>query len=130
MVRRLRMAEFRLVTALVVMLAMLPFPFGTSHSHAPSAFKQAEALRHAALAPAALGDHDHRHDDGTPEERLPGHLHGHTAAAHSHETAVPVTSFAAPRRAEVQVWRPDYLARARSSPSFGIERPPRPINAV
>ena len=131
MVRRLRMAEFRLVTTLVMMLGMLPFSLSTFPSHAPFAFKQAEALRHAVLGgPTALGDHDHSHDDGAPEERLPGHLHGHNPADHSHETAVPVTSFAAPRQADVQVWRPDYLALARSSPSFGIERPPRPIGAV
>jgi hypothetical protein len=86
-----------------------------------------------AFSQAAEGWHDHAHssedghvhEDGSDEERDPGHRHDHNPFDHSHETMgpVPVISMADPNVFALQ--RPAYGISARTGPPLYIERPPK-----
>ena len=96
--------------------------------HNAYAIAQAETTRHAALA-ADIADHGHSHDDGEPDERLPGHVHGHNINDHVQETAdlADFVPFDAPGfvRAVTRHDRQD----APSAVAAGLERPPRSVVA-
>jgi hypothetical protein len=97
-----------------------------SAGHNAHAVAQAEAVRHADLA-AETAAHGHSHEEGEPDERLPGHAHGHNSADHIHETAnvVGVFHLGAPRfvRTTIQL---EHQQAASGKPG-GLERPPRSV---
>ncbi len=107
-----------------MVLGMLVSPISGLASHHPAAL-DAETARHAELA-AQIEPHDHVHDDGTEEERSPGHAH-HDPADHTHEKASMLPGLAPLIPMISKTW----LAYA---PRFGdldtrsrLDRPPRPI---
>ncbi len=79
----------RAVIALVLAIAIGSAPPLTVIAHNPNVLVAREFERHSALGGADLfdqqGDHGHSHDDARPDERRPGHLHGHDPSDHSHE---------------------------------------------
>lgn len=94
--------------------------------HNSQALAQAEAQRHAELT-QAIADHGHSHDDGEPDERLPGHIHGHNSTDHIHETAnlVSPIEFGMPRFVRT-VMRPASQGAEPGLPST-LDRPPRSV---
>jgi hypothetical protein len=113
-----------LVIAFAMALGMTLSAAHVSGGHNAYAIAQAEAVRHAELA-AAIAEHGHAHEEGEPDERLPGHVHGHNTADHVHETAnvVGVIQLGLPRF-ERTVIRHEHEQASSGTPS-GLERPPR-----
>ncbi|HEV7257318.1 MAG TPA: hypothetical protein VGN82_06010 [Bosea sp. (in: a-proteobacteria)] len=99
-----------------------------SAGHNAYAMAQAEAARHAELA-ASIAEHGHSHEEGEPDERLPGHVHGHNTADHVHETAnvVGIVQLGAPRFVRTAI--PHEHEQASSRTLSGLERPPRSVVA-
>jgi hypothetical protein len=125
--RRLR-AGFSLVIALAMALGMTLSAAHVSAGHNAYAIAQAEVVRHAELA-ASISEHGHAHEEGEPDERLPGHVHGHNTADHVHETAniAGLIQLGTPRfvRTEIQYEH----RRSASKRPGGLERPPRSVVA-
>lgn len=117
-------AWFCLATAFLAVLAMLLSVVHVQSGHSAYAMAQTETQRHVELA-AAIAEHGHAHDEGEPDERLPGHVHGHNTADHLHETAslVDTHQLGAPRfvRALIRHEQQD----ADPGLPDGLERPPR-----
>ncbi len=70
-------AWFCLATAFLAVLAMLLSVVHVQSGHNAYAMAQTETQRHVELA-AAIAENGHAHDEGEPDERLPGHVHGPT----------------------------------------------------
>lgn len=75
-----------LAAAFLAVFAMLLSAVHVQSGHNAYAMAQTEAQRHAELA-ATIAAHGHSHDEGEPDERVPGHVHGHNTSDHVHETA-------------------------------------------
>jgi hypothetical protein len=127
MLRWISTAGSRPAIALAVAVSLLLFPPGSPSRHDPPAFAQAEAARHLLLGSAVCEDHDHVHDEGSPEERRPGHKHGHNAADHSHVSASPAVWLAMLSHPKTRQWQPHGLLSVHRAPTFRLERPPRPM---
>jgi hypothetical protein len=121
--RRLR-AGFSLVIALAMALCMTLSAAHVSAGHNAYAIAQAAVLRHAELA-ASIAEHGHAHEEGEPDERLPGHVHGHNTADHVHETAdvVGLIQLGTPRFVRTPI-RHEHRRSASERPG-GLECPPR-----
>jgi hypothetical protein len=130
MLRWISTAGIQLAIALAVAVSLLLFPPGSPSRHDPPAVAQAQAVRHLLLGPAVCEDHDHVHDEGSPEERRPGHKHRHNAADHSHESASPTVLLAMLSHPKTRQWQPHGLLPVRRAPTFRLERPPRPMAAA
>lgn len=111
----------RLALALAMSLYTLMAP-DHSASHDPAAIALLELDRHAVLA---IEDDGHRHLDGAPEERHPGHAHEHDPDDHSHEVPAPTGIGGGPVAKVGQSWEAVGFLLHHPGPSFGIERPPR-----
>jgi hypothetical protein len=112
------------LSAIAVAAALVLVPLPVSPVHDPVDLAVAENVRHVALA-EEFTEHGHDHDDGTTEEQLPGHMHGHDPADHSHQLAhLPVAS----GHSALTLDR-SWLAHMRDLPdletAFGIDRPPK-----
>ncbi len=126
MPRRSIRSRSSLAAAFLAVFAMLLSAVHVQSGHNVYAMAQAEALRHAELA-VAIAEHGHSHDEGEPNERVPGHVHGHSTSDHVHETAnlVGQPRLGIPRfvgivmRLEPQ----DTELRLR----HGLDRPPRSV---
>jgi hypothetical protein len=129
MSRRSLKAGFSLVIAFAMTLGLLLSTVHLAAGHNAFAAAQAEAMRHAELA-ATIAEHGHAHDEGEPAERLPGHVHGHNAADHLHETAdrLTVATLVTPGFARTSVAHDPVMADP-GHPN-GLERPPRPAVAA
>ncbi|MBX9873441.1 MAG: hypothetical protein GY873_37550 [Bosea sp.] len=129
MSRRSLRAGFSLVIAFAMALGMLLSAFHMAAGHNAYATAQAEAVRHAELA-ATIAEHGHAHDEGEPSEKLPGHVHGHNAADHLHETAdtLSVVALVTPGFARTSVAHDTVMADP-GHPN-GLERPPRAVVAA
>ncbi|NNE23896.1 MAG: hypothetical protein HKN11_14940 [Rhizobiales bacterium] len=110
-----------------LVLSMTLASYGAMLSHLPGHLEAMEQIRHAELT-LEITEHGHSHDDSEFEEQHVGHVHGHNAADHSHETphVPPLTSL---------FWNisPDtHLVYATLRPDLNVrdplERPPRPIS--
>ncbi|WP_148663504.1 hypothetical protein [Bosea vaviloviae] len=117
-----------LVIAFAMALGMILSAAHVSAGHNAYAMAQAEAVRHAQLA-AATAEHGHAHDEGEPDERVPGHIHGHNTADHVHETAnvVGVTQLGTPRFVRTAIRHEHQQASSRTP--AGLDRPPRSVVA-
>lgn len=117
----------RIAIGLIMAVALSLAPAMNVVTHNSAVLAQAEIERHLALVET---DHHggHTHEDGDDQEQRPGHLHGHNAADHSHDTAGRIADDCTP--ASVSIIRqlvvtlqsyvdPDY--------SFRLERPPRTL---
>ncbi|MBX9912182.1 MAG: hypothetical protein K2Z25_26210 [Beijerinckiaceae bacterium] len=126
--RRIR-AVFSFVIALAMVLGMVLSAAHMAAGHNAYATAQAEAVRHAQLA-ATIAEYGHAHDEGEPSEQAPGHVHGHNAADHVHETAdrLSVVALATPGFARTNVAHDPVMAEP-GHPD-GLERPPRAVVAA
>ncbi len=111
------------VTALMMLQAVASL-WGAPHAHDEAAMAQAEKVRHSVLA-ALSEEHGHSHEDGEPDERVPGHLHGHNPFDHSHETPSVTSGFAVGTPAMFDEWAPSGEGLARTGSPARIDRPPR-----
>lgn len=117
-----------LAAAFLAVFAMLLSAVHVQSGHNVYAMAQAEAERHAVLA-ATIAEHGHLHDEGEPDERVPGHVHGHNTSDHIHETANLV--------AQLRLGMPRFVGTMmRHEPQdtelglrHGLDRPPRPFVA-
>lgn len=117
-----------LAAAFLAVFAMLLSAVHVQSGHNFYVMAQAEAQRHAELA-ATIAEHGHSHDEGEPDERVPGHVHGHNTSDHVHETANLV--------AQLRLGTPRFVEIiARHEPHdgelgilHGLDRPPRFIVA-
>ncbi|WP_152579633.1 hypothetical protein [Bosea sp. LC85] len=115
-----------LAAAFLAVVAMLLSAVHVQSGHNAYAMAQAEVQRHAELA-AAIAKHGHAHDEGEPDERLPGHVHGHNTADHIHETANLV--------GQIQLGMPRFVRTVMRHEPEGVEpglpsaleRPPRSV---
>ena len=98
--------------------------WGVGHAHSRTVVAQIEEVRHGVLAPSS-DEHGHTHEDGEPAERAPGHLHGHNAFDHSHETPSVISSFDAISLIVPQERNPDLGFSTRNGPPDPIDRPPK-----
>ena len=112
----------RLVAAMALALAVLPFTSGGGFFHAVFNVYNAEA----AADGTAFADHGRSHDDSSPDERQSGHLNEHNAADHSHEPPAPAVSLAWHDIRATRTWRRNTPDAARPASGIRIERPPRP----
>lgn len=124
MSHRIRRTAYRTAHALLVALALLLSPVGGSTSHDPIALQAAEAARHGELA-VETHDHGHTHDDGTDDERVSGHTHGHNAADHSHGAATTPEQIEAVGPRLGHRWLTSHRAFPCPQPCVRLDRPPR-----
>ena len=118
--------RFCFLTILLMTLQAAAIPWGAEHAPDRVALAQAEEVRHSTLAPSSE-EPGHAHDDGEPDERVPGHLHSHNAFDHSHETPSVISSFGIISPASFQEWKPDHGFPTRTGPPYQIDRPPNSI---
>lgn len=124
MIRRLQSVALRVVIACAMAVSLLFAPTGGSSSHDPFVLAEIEAERHLKLA-AEIAEHGHSHDDGWESESEPGHLHGHNAADHLHDTpACPPTMTALIVRT-CDPWRIGAFPQLLPERMFELDRPPR-----
>jgi hypothetical protein len=124
MIVRLHSVALRVVIACAMAVSLLFAPTGGSSSHDPFALAEIEAKRHLELA-AEIAEHGHSHDDGWDSESEPGHLHGHNAADHLHDTpACPPTMTALIVRTG-DPWRIGAIPQSLPVRVFELDRPPR-----
>lgn len=116
----------RIAIALIITVAMSFAPAMNVAAHNPAVLAQAEIERHLALVEADHHGHGHAHEDGDDQEQRSGHLHGHNAADHSHDTAGRVADACTPGGVSIvrqlvmalqSYFDPDF--------SFRLDRPPR-----
>jgi hypothetical protein len=124
MIGRLQSVALRVVIACAMAVSLLLAPTGGSSSHDPHALAQIEAERHLELA-AEIAEHGHSHDDGWDSERDPGHLHGHNAADHLHDTPTYPPSMATLFVRTGDAWRISALPESLPLRVFELDRPPR-----
>lgn len=100
--------------------------WGVTHAHGSAAIVLVEEARHSALA-AVSEEHGHSHEDGEPDEQVPGHLHDHNPFDHSHETPSMASGFsvASPTVFSERILGKAFLAQ--TGPSEQIDRPPKHI---
>ncbi len=122
-------AGFSLVVAFAMALGVLLSSAHMAASHNGYAIARAEAVRHAELA-ATIAEHGHAHDEGEPSEQLPGHVHGHNAADHLHETADTPSVLALVTPGFVRTAVPHDPVTADPGHPDGLERPPRIVVAA
>jgi len=129
MSRRSLRAGFSLIIAFAMALGVLLSSAHMAAGHNAFATAQAEAVRHAELA-ATIAEHGHAHDEGEPSEQIPGHVHGHNAADHLHETAdtLSVLALVTPGFARTSLAH-DPVTADPGHPD-GLERPPRTVVAA
>lgn len=129
MSRRSTRAGFSLVIAFAMALGVLLSSAHMATGHNLYAAAQAEAVRHAELA-ATIAEHGYAHDEGEPSEQIPGHVHGHNAADHLHETAdtLSIVVLVTPGFARTTV--PHDPVTADPGHPDGLERPPRIVVAT
>lgn len=114
----------RAAVALAMVLALVAMPVGNSSAHDPWQAAIAEAERHEALE-REIAEHGHSHDDGAWDEQHSGHLHGHNATDHAHDTPASPPPFLTVQMTRQAAWAkasPDEGARAHS---YRIDKPPR-----
>ncbi|WP_099868079.1 hypothetical protein [Pararhizobium haloflavum] len=114
----------RAAVALVMVLALVAMPVGSSSAHDPWQAAMVEAERHKALE-REIQEHGHVHDDGAWDEQYTGHLHGHNATDHAHDTPASPPPFVTVQMTRQALWAkpvPDDRPHARP---YEIERPPR-----
>jgi hypothetical protein len=124
MMGRLQSVALRVVIACAVALSLLLAPTGGSSSHDPFILAEIEAERHLELA-AEMAEHGHSHDDGWENESEPGHLHGHNAADHLHDTPNCPPSMAALTVRTGDPWRIGAMPQPLPERVFVLDRPPR-----
>jgi hypothetical protein len=129
MSRRSLRAGFSLVIAFAMALGVLLSSAHMAAGHNAFATAQAEAVRHAELA-ATIAEHRHAHDEGEPSEQLPGHVHGHNAADHVHETADRLTVIALVTPGFARTSTAHDPVMAEPGHPDGLERPPKPFVAA
>ncbi|MDA0651960.1 MAG: hypothetical protein O3C49_01620 [Proteobacteria bacterium] len=100
--------------------------WGVAHAHDGVTMAQAEEARHGMLAPSSEGP-GHSHDDGEPDERVPGHFHGHNAFDHSHEAPGVISGFNAVSPVAFPQWKAGHGFPTRAGPPYQIDRPPKSI---
>lgn len=124
MIGRLQSVALRVVIACAMAVSLLLAPAGGSSSHDPIAVAQAEAERHLKLA-IEIAEHGHSHDDGWETESKPGHLHGHNAADHLHDTPSYPPSMTALFDRTGDAWRISTIPESLPLRVFDLDRPPR-----
>ena len=124
MVRRLQSVVLRVAIAFTMAISLMLAPAGGSSSHDPVALAQAETERHQALADE-IADHGHSHDDGWSGESEPGHLHGHNAADHLHDTPSDPPSMTSLHVQVGDLWRISAISGFLPLRVFELDRPPR-----
>lgn len=124
MIGRLHSVALRVTIACAMALSLLLAPTGSSSSHDAFAIAKAEAERHLELA-AEIAEHGHSHDDGWDSERVPGHLHGHNAADHLHDTPSHPPCITALIVRTANSWRISAFPESLRSHVFELYRPPR-----
>lgn len=124
MIGRLQSVALRVVTTCVMAVSLLLAPTGGSSSHDPHVLAQIEAERHLELA-AEIAEHGHSHDDGWDSEARPGHLHGHNAADHLHDTPSYPPSTMAMLVQVGNAWRMTAFPELLTLRVFELDRPPR-----
>ncbi len=86
---------------------------------------------HSALAPGETADdhghsHGHSDDDDEPiDHRRPGHVHGHDASDHTHDTGTPVRLRAGDRMPVPRQFGLTPEPPPDPDPTFRLDRPPR-----
>lgn len=122
-------ARIRLLVAFVLAIAIGCAPPFSPAAHNPAVVAAAAVDRHTALGDAVSADHgtDHTHDEGSPDERKPGHTHGHNSADHTHDAGHAVA--AGPK---IEATPADQRRHAASeAPDNGLrdrlDRPPRAL---
>ena len=117
----------RIAIGLIMAIALSFAPAMNVVAHNPAVLAQAELERHLALVEADH-HHGHAHEDGDDQEQRSGHLHGHNAADHSHDTAGRIADDCTPPSVSIirqlvvtlqSYVDPDY--------SFRLERPPQSL---
>ena len=121
--RRIR-AWVSLTIAFAMAFGVLLSAVHVAAGHNAYAIAQAEAVRHAELA-VTIAEHGHAHDEGEPSEQLPGHVHGHNAADHLHETADRLTVIALVTPGFARTSTAHDPVMAEPGHPDGLERPPR-----
>jgi hypothetical protein len=116
--------RFLVALCLAAALALVP-PLNVV-AHGPAALL-AEQDRHAGLASGeTAADHGHSHDDDDlADHTRPGHLHGHDASDHTHDTGTAARLRASDR---VPLQRQFGLMPEPPpdpDPTFRLDRPPR-----
>jgi hypothetical protein len=109
---------------LAVGLALTPPLNVLAHS---SVALQTEQDRHAALAAGeTAADHGHSHDDDDPQDhkRL-GHVHGHDASDHTHDTGTPSRLRSSERMFLPRAFGLTPEPLTDPAPIFRLDRPPR-----
>jgi hypothetical protein len=121
---------WRSVVALALAIALTCVPPLNVVAHNTAVQAALEAERHATLGLVELVDHDHghSHDDADPDERVPGHAHGHDPSDHSHDTGQ--YALAAPGLAMYPQIRLIPLPAVRQNGGLRdrLERPPRALS--
>ena len=111
---------FGLVMALALSLAQ---PMNVV-AHNPAVLAQAEIERHLTLVETDH-HHGHSHEDGDDQEQRAGHLHGHNATDHSHDTAGQVIVCTPERVSIVRQFTVTLQTNVDPKSVFRLERPPR-----
>ncbi len=121
---RLQSVALRVAVVCAMAVSLMLAPPGASTSHDPVALAKAEAERHLQLA-ADIAEHGHSHDDGSASETHAGHLHGHNAADHLHDTPSQPPAMAALLAAPGQGWSAGERYTSLPLRVFELDRPPR-----
>ncbi len=124
MIGRLQSLALRVVIACAMAVSLVFAPTGGSSSHDPFVLAEIEAERHLELA-AEIDEHGHSHDDGWDKESEPGHLHGHDAADHLHDTPNCPPSITALIVRTCGSWRMGAIPQSLPLRVFELDRPPR-----
>lgn len=124
MVNRLQSVALRVAIACAMALSLMLAPPTGSSSHDPIAVAQAEAERHQALS-AEIAEHGHSHDDGLSSEAHSGHLHGHNATDHLHDTPGDPPSMPDMLAASGESWDVANIYDILPLQIFELDRPPR-----
>lgn len=117
----------RIAIGLIMAVALSLAPPLNIVAHNPAVLAQAEIERHVALVEAD-NHHGHVHEDGDDQEQRSGHLHGHNAADHSHDTASRIADDGTPCSVSI-VRQLVVTLQSNVDPdfSFRLERPPRSL---
>lgn len=116
----------RAVIALMMVVSTWVFMATGFAAHNPGTLGRVQVERHATLKTQQSGE-DHVHDDGSVEERVSGHQHGHNPGDHSHETARAAQTFTV---IAVSAYNSLHALSDRfvhQGVATTLERPPKPI---